>query len=122
MVMVSDMNRSIRFYKELLGLKLRSESPDWTEFESGDATIALHSGGVKKDATAAGNSLKVSSFAGTCSLGFVIDDLDRTFREFNSKGVTFLMPPTERKDEGIKLAICLDPDGLPISLSQHQVS
>ena len=118
MVMVSDIKRSIRFYKELLGLKLRSESPEWTEFETGDATIALHGGGVKREA--AKGSTKTSDSAGTCSLGFVVGDLDGVLRDLKSKGVAFSMPPTERKGEGIKLAVCLDPDGLPISLSQHQ--
>jgi lactoylglutathione lyase len=117
MVMVSDMKRSVRFYKELLGLKLRSESSEWTEFETGDATIALHGGGVKRK-VAKGPS-KTSDLAGTCSLGFVVDNLDRVFQELKSKGVTFAMPPREREGEGIKLAVCLDPDGLPISLSQH---
>lgn len=117
MVMVSDMSRSIKFYRELLGLKLKSESPEWTEFETAGATIALHGGGVKRKA--AEGSSRSSNFAGTCSLGFVVDDLNKTFRELSSKGVAFAMPPTVRKGEGIKLAICLDPDGLPISFSQY---
>jgi len=28
------------------------------------------------------------------------------------------MPPTQREGEGIKLAVCIDPDGLPISIAQ----
>ena len=28
------------------------------------------------------------------------------------------MPPTQREGEGIKLAVALDPDGLPISFAQ----
>jgi len=28
------------------------------------------------------------------------------------------MPPTQREGEGIKLAVGLDPDGLPISFAQ----
>lgn len=117
MVMVSDMNRSVRFYKELLGLKLKHESPYWTEFKTGDAIVALHSGRVKH--AVVDNPSRGPDFAGTCSLGFVVDNLDKTFRELNSKGATFAMPPTEREGEGIKLAICLDPDGLPISFSQQ---
>jgi len=120
MVMVSDMNRSVKFYKDLLGLKLRTKSPEWTEFETGDATIALHGGGVKHEVAYA--SSRASDSAGTCSLGFVVDDLDRVFRDLKSNGVAFAMSPKERKGEGIRLAICLDPDGLPISLSQHQTS
>src|SRR2546427_5696732 len=46
MVMVSDMDRSVRFYRETVGLKLRFQSPDWTEFDIDSSTLALHSGGV----------------------------------------------------------------------------
>ena len=31
-VFVSDMNRSVSFYRDVLGLPLRFESPEWTEF------------------------------------------------------------------------------------------
>jgi len=117
MVMVSDMNSSVEFYRDRLGLKLRTKSPEWTEFETGGTTIALHGGGVKHKR--AKDSSRGSDLAGTCYLGFVVDDLGKTFRELRSKGVTFTMPPTERKGEGIKLAVCSDPDGLPISLSQY---
>ena len=44
-VMVSDMERSVQFYRDTLGLKLRFQSPDWTEFDLGTTTLALHGGG-----------------------------------------------------------------------------
>ena len=119
MVMVSDMSRSIKFYRDVLALKLRSESPEWTEFDAGGVTLALHGGGIKG---ATKSSRKNSDLAGACSLGFVVGDLDRTFRQLSSKGVVFTMKPMERKEEGIKLAVCLDPDGMPISLSLHHSS
>jgi hypothetical protein len=28
------------------------------------------------------------------------------------------MPPTQREGEGIKLAVAIDPDGLPVSFAQ----
>ncbi len=59
------------------------------------------------------------SFAGTCSIGFNVDDLDRVFHELKAKGANFVMPPTQREGEGIKLAVCLDPDGLPVSFAQE---
>ena len=45
MIMVSDMDRSIRFYQDVLGLKLKFQSPVWTEFDVDSATLALHGGG-----------------------------------------------------------------------------
>ena len=115
MVMVSDMARSIRFYRDTLGLSLKFESPDWSEFQTGTTTLALHGGG--KPITGV-HELGEGMIAGTCSIGFNADDLDSTYEELKSKGVDFIMPPTVRKDEGIRLSVCLDPDGLPISIAE----
>ena len=41
-VFVSDMKRAVSFYREVLGLPLRFESPGWTEFATEGATLALH--------------------------------------------------------------------------------
>ena len=34
-VMVSDMSRSVGFYQGTLGLKLKFQSPEWSEFDLG---------------------------------------------------------------------------------------
>jgi hypothetical protein len=47
-----------------------------------------------------------------------VDNLDLAYEQLQAKGVIFVTPPTEREGEGIKLAIALDPDGLPISFGQ----
>lgn len=113
MIVVSDMKRSVRFYKDMLGIPLKFESPEWTEFLTGATTLALHIA-VAGAATAA----KSEKLAGTCSIGFNVQNLDQTYEELKSKGVSFAMPPSERQDEGIRLAIALDPDGLPISFAE----
>ena len=41
-VFVSNMNRSISFYRDVVGLSLKFESPEWTEFSTEGATLALH--------------------------------------------------------------------------------
>jgi lactoylglutathione lyase len=112
-VMVSDMDRSIRFYRDTLGLKMRFQSPEWSEFDMGQTTLALHGGG-KVQAVAGGKE----QLAGTASIGFTVDNVDETFRELKSKGVRFVMEPTERQGEGIRLAVAIDPDGLGVSFAQ----
>jgi catechol 2,3-dioxygenase-like lactoylglutathione lyase family enzyme len=47
MVIVSDMARSVEFYRDKLGIPLKFESPEWTEFATGATTLALHGGGVR---------------------------------------------------------------------------
>ena len=44
-VFVSDMSRSVAFYRDAVGLPLRFESPGWTEFATEGATLALHASG-----------------------------------------------------------------------------
>jgi len=115
MVIVSDMKRSVQFYRDTLGIPLKFESPDWTEFETGTTTFALHGGGVPRQYQDTGDQSKT---AGACSIGFNVDNVDKTYEELKAKGVVFVMPPAQREGEGIRLAVGLDPDGLPISFAQ----
>ena len=114
MVTVSDMERSVNFYRDTLGFKLRFQSPEWSEFETGSTTFALHGGGKPRPKPATGESL-----AGTVSLGLSTSDMDATVKELKAKGVGFIMEPTVREEERIKLAGFTDPDGTPIWIAQQ---
>ncbi len=115
MVNVSDMSRSVAFYRDTLGIPLRFESPGWSEFETGATTLALHAASGAAGSQAASHAGPV---AGTCSLGFSVPDLDRTYEELRGRGARFVMPPTEQANEGIRLAVCVDPDDLPVSFAE----
>jgi lactoylglutathione lyase len=115
MIVVSDMQRSVEFYRDKLGLPLKFQSPDWTEFATGTTTLALHGGGIPSTQPPAGDPSKV---AGACSIGFNVDDVDQTYEELKAKGIRFVMSPMQREGEGIKLAVAIDPDGLPVSFAQ----
>jgi len=115
MIVVSDMQRSVEFYRDKLGIPLKFQSPDWTEFATGTTTLALHGGGVPSTQPPAGDPSKV---AGACSIGFNVDDVDKAYEELKAKGIRFVMPPMVREGEGIKLAVAIDPDGLPVSFAQ----
>jgi lactoylglutathione lyase len=113
MVNVSDMPRSVAFYRDTLGLRLKFESPGWSEFDTGSTTLALHA------ARAAGSeAAQAGPVAGTCSIGFSVPDIQSTYADLQKRGARFVMPPTEQVNEGIKLAVCVDPDGLGISFAQ----
>ena len=47
---VSDMTRSVNFYHKILGLPLRFEDKEWSEFETGKTTIALHPAAKRRKA------------------------------------------------------------------------
>lgn len=112
-VYVADMARSVQFYRDKLGIPLKFESPEWTEFDTGTTVLALHGGGMPAAKSA-------EPLAGTASIGFYVENLVQKYDELKAKDVVFVMPPTEREEEKIKLAVCLDPDGLPISIAEQK--
>jgi lactoylglutathione lyase len=114
MVNVSDMSRSVAFYRDVLGLALKFESPGWSEFQTGATTLALH----QARARSGQGQADAGPMAGTCSVGFSVTDLGATYRELAARGAPFVMPPTEQVNEGIRLAVCTDPDGLGISFAE----
>jgi lactoylglutathione lyase len=115
MVNVSDMSGSVAFYRDILGLALKFESPGWSEFQTGATTLALHQGRARVGGE---GRAPAEPAAGTCSIGFSVEDLEATHRQLAARGAQFVMPPTEQVNEGIRLAVCVDPDGLPISFAE----
>src|SRR5919202_4923324 len=105
-LLISDMENSIKFYKETLNLPLKSQSEDWTEFFSNGTVLALHPAKKKNTSKTGSNTL----------IGFMVDDLDATAIYLNEKNVKFFKEP---KDEPFgKHAIIQDPDGHLISIAQ----
>ena len=115
MIMVTDMKRSVHFYRDILGFRVRFESEFWTEFDTEGTTLALH-GGARPSPEAA--SAKEEKLAGTVAIGLNVSNLEGTVRMLKGQGVRFVMEPTVREGEGIRLAVFVDPDGLPISLAE----
>jgi lactoylglutathione lyase len=113
-VFVSDMQRSLAFYRDVLQLPLRFESPHWSEFATGDATLALHAGA----AGAAPDADPLQTPAGRCKPGFAVADLDAFHRRMLEQNVRCIQPP---KDVfGARIAQYLDPDALAISVGEER--
>lgn len=107
-LLVSDMERSIDFYKNTLGLPLKNSSPDWAEFFKDGTTLALHP--MKE---------KLKERAGSrigMLVGFMVNNMDETYQNLKKKNVEFLKEPKEEPFG--KHAIILDPDGYMISIAQ----
>jgi lactoylglutathione lyase len=112
-VFVSDMARSVRFYRDVVGIPLRFESPVWTEFATDGATLALH----QSDAVGPNEGGSDKSVSGRCRPGFGTADLDAFHQRMTEAGVPCVQPP---KDVfGARIAQYVDPDGLTISVSEE---
>lgn len=112
-VFVSDMKRSVTFYRDVLGLPLRFESPVWTEFATEGAMLALHLSRQPGPADASTES----ECPGRCRPGLRVANLDEFHRRMVQNQVPCLQPP---KDVfGSKVAQYADPDGLTISVGEE---
>ena len=111
-VFVSDMARSVAFYRDVIGLTLKFESPGWTEFVTGEATLALHAG---EGATARAEE---GHPPGRCHPGLSVPDLDAFHKEMVERNVRCVQQP--RTVMGNKIAQYADPDGLGISVGEEQ--
>jgi lactoylglutathione lyase len=110
-VFVSDMKRSVAFYRDVIGLPLKFESPGWTEFATEGATLALHAA----EKSTAGQENTAHAPAGRCRPGLSTPNVDEFHRKMIEKKVPCLQPPTETF--GARIAQYADPDGLVISVS-----
>jgi len=113
-VYCSDMNRSIAFYRDLIGFPVKYESPEWSEFHSGSTTLALHLARTLR----ADSQQHGEAEAGQARPAFEVLDIDQFYEEKKASGVEFSMPPT-MLEFGSKLAVLIDPDGLPISVTEE---
>ncbi len=102
---VADMDRAVKFYRDVLGLPLKFQSPGWSEFLTGDTTLALHPSSAKNP-------------PGAVELGFGVADIEKFHQELTAKGVHFTMPPT-KQDFGGLLAQFLDSEGGHCSVAER---
>jgi lactoylglutathione lyase len=102
---VSDMTRAVSFYRDVLGLPLKFESPGWTEFTTGETTLALHPASDKNP-------------AGTVQLGFGVTDIQTLYEKMVGSGVEFTMRPT-KTEFGPVMARFSDSEGAECTVAEH---
>ena len=112
----SEMKRSAAFYRDVLGFPVKRESAEWTEFHCGGVTLALR---LAATSEAAQNQRQHSQDrAGEARLSFEVLDIEKFFQEKKERGAVFSLPPATT-DSRRKRAVLLDPDGLPISVTEE---
>jgi lactoylglutathione lyase len=105
-LLVSNMEKSVKFYRDILGLPIKTKSKDWTEFFNNETVMALHPA-KKKSNIKTGSGMLV---------GFEVGDLEATVKKLKEKKVKFFKKPKEEPFG--KHAIVQDPDGHLISIAE----
>lgn len=111
-VFVSEMDRSVAFYRDILGFPLTHQSHKWTEFAANGVTLALHLADVADH-----KHTHATTPAGHCQLGLTVSNLDEFHAELVAKGVTCQQPPEE--EHFGKLAVYAGPDGMLFSVAEE---
>jgi lactoylglutathione lyase len=99
---VTDMDKAVAFHRDVLGLPLKFASPFWSEFDTGETTLALHPASAENP-------------AGGVQLGFSVEDLDALYGAREARGLTFTAAP--KLEHGAKLARFLDSEQAECSIS-----
>jgi catechol 2,3-dioxygenase-like lactoylglutathione lyase family enzyme len=103
MVMVQDIERALRFYRDVLGFTLQDEQEDWVVFNEG---VSL---GLSPEPAA---ELNVAFNAVMVTL--VVDDVQASYQELIAKGVAFFIAP--QTDGGMTFATLRDSEGNLVQL------
>jgi lactoylglutathione lyase len=80
---VKNVAKSVPFYRDTLGIKVKMESPDWVEFETGATTLALH----------AEEKLASHKDPHGVTMCFSVDDLIGTYESLKQSGIKFSSEP-----------------------------
>ena len=106
---VSDLDRSLRFYRDVIGLAVRVDGRDEVELEAGQLGLTIHQS--HSDAP----HHHSPTISGSVRLGLHVDDLAPIITRLEIAGALCLSPPEER--DGVVMALYEDPDGHHLSLA-----
>jgi lactoylglutathione lyase len=106
---VNDFNKTMKFYKEILGLTVKMQHDTYVEFDTGATTLSINTRESVKEII--GLEMPTSDIASqTFELGFVVDDVVATIEMLRSLDVPIYKEPVT-KPWGQTVAYVTDPDG-----------
>ena len=133
-VVVSDVDKSLEFYCDLLGFAVEKDLDEHGNYL--DLFLGMQDVRVRtiKLSLKGRVSLELLSFAdpykregsalelnniGCTHIAMTVADLDRLYSQLSEKGVQFNNPPAVSEDGRAKVAFCQDPDGTYLELVEE---
>ena len=111
---VKDLDKSIKFYHEVLGMPIKNERRNWVDLgQQSGGTLSLHPASITTSHT---NSSKENGIL----IGLTVGDLNSAMEELSDAKIEIFRDVQER--QAGKNAIVLDPDGYMISLFEPDFS
>lgn len=106
---VADFGKSLRFYRDVLGVPVRAEHGSYVEFDTGSTILAFNTREGAREATGLAIPDRQNA-SQTFELGFVAEDVPATIESLRRQGVTIVKEPIV-KPWGQTVAYVADPDG-----------
>jgi len=133
-VVVSDMHRSLPFYRDLLGMEVWADFRDDSDYAQAVTGVpGAHIWMIKLKA-ADGVSIELLQYLShpqappdtlvkACDVGcnhiaLQVDDIEALYKKLQIAGIRFHAPPIVSPDNGAKVAYCRDPEGVIVELVQ----
>jgi catechol 2,3-dioxygenase-like lactoylglutathione lyase family enzyme len=131
-IVVRDLDRSLAFYRDLLGLEIVRQMDERGPFL--DAILAMNGAKVRTVKLAApGDGVQIELLAfsepapqiadapnlarvGPTHVAFTVEDLDGLHRRLAAAGTQFTTEPQTSPDGRAKVTFCRDPDGTALEL------
>jgi len=110
---VQDLDKSLAFYHEIIGLPIKNQRRSWIDLGTGGALLSLHPASLTAEHVG-------GSIDNGITIGFLVGDVDSAVAELREKGVRIHRDVVKR-DAG-KNAIILDPDDYLVSLFEPDFS
>ena len=135
-IVVTNMDKSIKFYRDILGFKIKIDALEEGKFI--DATLGLKNVRVRTVKMVAddGNLVELLWYQshkgkkmenkeifdiGASHLAFTVENLDNEYQRLKENGVQFIASPQISPKKKAKVAFCYDPDGVPVELVEELI-
>ena len=132
-IVVEDIQKSLHFYGDLLGLQIMREMDESGNYI--DNMLKLPGVKVKtvKLSTPVGvtlvellefkshkekKTLRKIYDIGASHIAFTVEDIEKCYEILSKNGIEFNAPPQNSPDGYAKITFCKDPDGTPVELVQ----
>lgn len=88
-LLVKDFDKSLKFYRDILGLTINSQDGEFADFKLGETSLAIFS---RKTAIAMFPEKYMGKSGGVC-YGFQVADVEKTCKNLQVKGVKIFEGP-----------------------------
>jgi catechol 2,3-dioxygenase-like lactoylglutathione lyase family enzyme len=119
-LLVPNFKECFLFYRDVMGFQATYGSEDdiYGDFDTGPTNLALFIQSGMSEAVGTNDLPAQASAQDKVCLCFLVENVDETCQRLTAQGVDLLMPPTDRRDWGIRTAHFRDPAGNLIEINQ----